>query len=152
MGVVKSPRSSCSGRRKRLADTPIADAATLVELQTSIGGVSDRAIGESRQALQVLKEAASIAASRLPEHAAREWRRRNCSCGWSAYKADELRLAERSVDAAERAMRRLGDMAGVASALAGKAERALEPKQGRCRPRDDEGSPRSRRSPRLAQW
>ena len=106
--------------RERLADTPVTDAATMVELQTSIG-TGLVAIGEHRQAFDVLKQAVSQAASRLPDPHPQTTAAR-LQLAFAAIDLGELAAAEAHLDAAERSMRQLGDMAGVANVLCARSE------------------------------
>ena len=92
----------------------------MIELQSSIGAALV-GIGEHRQAIEVLKDAARLAVSRLPDPHPRT-AAVQLQLAVNAIDVGELALAETSLDAAEQGMRRLGDTAGLAEALVAKSE------------------------------
>jgi eukaryotic-like serine/threonine-protein kinase len=104
---------------ERLAQSNLKDPETRIELMYSIGA-SLRELGGHQQAFAILREAADLAAVHLGELHPR-WGRIQLQLGGAANEIGENETSERSYDAAERAMRRLGDMEGLSRALYGQS-------------------------------
>ncbi len=106
---------------ERLAQSKLKDPETRIELMYSIGA-SLRELGGHQQAFAILREAADLAAVHLGELHPRS-ARIQLELGQVAGDVGENETSERSYDAAERAMRRLGDMEGLSRALYGQSVR-----------------------------
>ena len=101
--------------RERLAATPITDISTRVQLLTSIG-VSTLLLGDRSEALQVLEQAASMAAEHLqpadPRRATAE-----LNLARALLDKGDVKRARAPLIAAESAMRTNRDDVGLAEAL-----------------------------------
>ncbi|MCW5664150.1 MAG: serine/threonine protein kinase [Piscinibacter sp.] len=106
--------------RARLEATPVRDAATQVELRTTIGN-SLRAVGDYPSSFEVLREAAALATRQLgPLEPARL--DAQLALGWSAVLLGELAAAQAALDDAERGRRARGESAALSKVLIAQSE------------------------------